>query len=153
MSQAAEIFNELDVLRKITEEYKSQIQELATAVKTQSESNIIHRTVLTNDQVSIRTSNCGKGWVLTTRGRNPHIPNFRKIVVNRPDFELVQGVVYLLDEEERNIVSELGKQPDLDAIRFQPKNPKPKMEKNDDQSPVKKTAEIEAEEVLKSLGF
>lgn len=140
MSQA----KELQELKEITERLAEEMKKFKETIRAPLEvpERVIFRTVLNNNQVSIRTSNCGRGWVLTTRGRNPHVPNFRKIVVNRPEFELKQGVVYLLDEEERNIVSEAP------PIATVPKVPKPVSPEE-----ISTRAKTEAEEILKSLGF
>lgn len=134
---------EIQELRKITEQLAEEMRKFQEAVQNRPEvpERVIYRTVLDNNQVSIRTSNCGRGWVLTTRGRNPHVPNFRKIVVNRPEIELKSGVVYLLDAEERNIVSEAAPVTTT---------PNPQKLKPEDLSI---RAESEAERVLKSLGF
>lgn len=135
---------ELQELKEITERLAEEMKKFKETIQTPLEvpERVIFRTVLNNNQVSIRTSNCGRGWVLTTRGRNPHVPNFRKIVVNRPEFELKQGVVYLLDEEERNIVSEAP------PVATVPKVPKPVSSEE-----ISTRAKTEAEEILKSLGF
>lgn len=138
--------NESEELRNAVSKITEEIARLQQSFEQLREAppRVTYRTVLDSQQVSIRTSNCGRGWVLTTRGRNPHVPNFRKIVVNRPSFEMKQGVVYLLDEEEKNIISEA---PPMLTV---PKLSKMQSEKPQDNS---RRAEIEAEEVLKSLGF
>ncbi len=142
MAEAEKMEELLSLARAI----KEQQREFLKSIENTETEKIVYRTVIGSDQVSIRTSNCGRGWSITTRGRSPNVPNFRKIVVNRPDFELKPGVVYVLDSEEKNIVSELPS-----VVRQETKQTKLSKFANEEEK--SRRAEIEAEEVLKSLGF
>ncbi len=68
--------------------------------------------------VTLRTSNCGKGYVLVTRGKRPAIPNLEVIQVAKPSFDLVEGIVYSLSEDKTTILEKnLGQQPSWASVK------------------------------------